>query len=86
MQKQKSKFPKRSLSRLIAVQSFYQYEFYNGETSIDKLSEQLIQNYFLSEEEKIPSCEKKIDNDLLQSLISGLITTQDKIDDEIIHV
>ncbi len=83
MQKQNSKFPKRSLSRLIAVQSFYQYDFHERKISVEALAEGLTQNYFLSEEEKIPSCEKKIDSDLLQSLLCGLITVKDKIDDEI---
>ena len=81
--KNKTQLPKRSLSRLIALQSFYQYDFYQRQISVDILSQQLIENYVLSEEEIPSSYSKKIDDGLLQSLLSGLVLVEDKIDEEI---
>ncbi|MFT6077576.1 MAG: N utilization substance protein B [Myxococcota bacterium] len=75
--------PKRFLSRLIAVQSFYQYEFYQKKKPIDILSKNLVDNYFLVESEESSSYADKIDSDLLESLLSGFMLAQDKIDDEI---
>lgn len=79
----KSNSSKRSLTRLIAVQSLYQFEFYNRQTAIDILSKQLVEDYFLSENKKIESCEKEIDQEFLESLLSGIILVVDKIDQEI---
>ncbi len=81
--KNKNQFSKRSLSRLIAVQSFYQYDFYQRQTVVDNLAKQLVENYALSENEEIASYVKKIDDNLLQSLLLGLILVIDKIDEEI---
>ena len=75
---------KRFLSRLIAAQSLYQYEFYQREIALDILSRQLVENYFLSENEAISSYQKKIDDQLLQTLVSGVVLVIEKIDDEIV--
>lgn len=75
---------KRSLSRLIAVQALYQYDFYQGDKDIRELAKQLSENYFLSEEEeKSTSYVDKIDGDLLESLLSGIILVLPNIDEEI---
>ncbi|MFT6331747.1 MAG: N utilization substance protein B [Lentimonas sp.] len=79
----KNNLPKRFLSRLIAVQTFWQFDFSNQEIAIEDLSKTLIANYFLSEDDEISSYEEKIDQELLQSLLSGLMLVLDKIDDEI---
>ena len=79
----KQHLSKRFLSRLIAAQSLYQYEFYQREIAVDILSQQLVENYFLSENEVTSSYQKKIDDQLLQTLLSGVILVTDKIDDEI---
>ncbi len=75
---------KRSLSRLIAVQSLYQYDFYHGEKDIHQLAQQLSENYFLSEEEEKPtSYLNKIDPALLETLLSGIILVLPTVDEEI---
>jgi len=79
----KDQFSKRSLSRLIASQTFYQYDFYQRQIEVDVLAKQLIENYSLDESEELSSYLKKVDNELLQSLLSGLILVIDKIDEEV---
>ncbi len=81
--KNKNQFSKRSLSRLIAIQAFYQYDFYQRQIVVEGLAKQLVENYALSENEEVASYVKKIDDGLLQSLLSGLILVIDKIDEEI---
>jgi N utilization substance protein B len=82
--KKKQNLPKRFLSRLIAAQTLYQYDFYQKQKSIEILSKNLVENYFLTENEEVSSYAGKIDNELLESLLSGMILVQDKIDDEIV--
>jgi transcription antitermination protein NusB len=75
---------KRSLSRLVAVQSLYQYNFYQSDKDLLEISKQLLENYFLSEEEEKPtSYLDKIDTELLESLLSGIILALENIDEEI---
>lgn len=70
------------MSRLISVQTFYQYDFFERKTAPNTLASQLTSDYFLTEEKKI-SCEKKIDAEFLETLISGLVIVLDKVDEEI---
>jgi len=66
------------------VQSLYQYDFYQGSIAIDLIAWPLVKNYFLSGDEKLPiSYQDKIDNNLLESLISGVILVLPTIDEEI---
>ena len=77
-------FSKRSLTRLIAVQGLYQYDFYQKEIAIDFVCEQMVENYFLSGDEKEQSSyQNKIDKVFLNSLISGVVVVLLKIDEEI---
>ncbi len=50
---------------------------------VDALAKQLVENYALSENEDVVSYQKKIDDNLLESLLSGLILVIEKIDEEI---
>ncbi len=81
--KNKNQFSKRSLSRLVAVQTFYQYDFFQRQIVVDVLAKKLVENYSLDENEQVSSYQNKIDDDLLQSLLSGLILVIDKVDVEI---
>lgn len=74
---------KRSLSRLIAVQSLYQYHFYQGNKDINDIARQLLENYLLSDDSKPVSYLDKIDNDLFEQLISGIVLVLPKINEEI---
>ncbi len=77
---------KRTLSRLIAVQSLYQYEFFNQDTDINKIKEDLINNYTLSEDDKVKCYQKNIDQDLVDSLIEYAIENKEKIDQDILEI
>lgn len=72
------------MSRLIAVQSLYQYDFYQGDKDIHSLFKQLLENYLLSEEEEKPtSYRAKVDINLLESLLSGIVLVLPTLDEEI---
>ena len=74
---------KRSLSRLMAVQIFYQRDFFNNEKSLGEIKEDVIENYLLDFEEETSSYRAKIDEEFLNSLISGMSLNCEKIDEEI---
>lgn len=79
-----NKTNKRSLTRLVAAQTLYQYDFYQGKIAIDILSRQLLENYWLSENDKEPgSYSKKVDNQLLENLLSGVLLPLNLLDEEI---
>ncbi|MFT5702705.1 MAG: N utilization substance protein B [Rickettsiales bacterium] len=79
----KNKLPKRFLTRCVAAQALYQYDFYDQETSLKILLRNLIQNYSFTEDEDSVSIADKIDEEFLETLLSGLTFSQDKIDDQI---
>jgi len=74
---------RKSLSRLMAVQIFYQHNFFNDNEDLEKIKNDLIENYALQEHEAISSYREKIDEDLLAALVQGLSLYGKKIDDEI---
>jgi N utilization substance protein B len=75
---------KRSLSRLMAVQTLYQKEYKDSDSDILIIMDEIIDNYLISlEEEDISSYRKKIDIDFLTNLINGILLVLDKIDEQI---
>lgn len=74
---------KRTLSRLIAIQTFYQFEFYNGEQPIETVKNDLIDNYVIEQEDSVKSFRKKIDLNLLETILSGIQLNLAEIDHEI---
>lgn len=75
---------KKSLARLIAVQSLYQYEFYGRDKELVILRDELVDNYLLSDlEENLTSYRDRVDLELLEKLSSGIVLTLPKIDQEI---
>ncbi len=75
---------RRSLSRLVAVQSLYQYDFYKQEIELNTIYKQLVESYLLvDEEQKLTSYSDQIDDELLESLLSGIILALPTIDEEI---
>jgi len=74
---------KRTLSRLIAIQTFYQFEFYNGEQPIELVKNDLVDNYVIEQEDSVKSFRKKIDLNLLETLLSGIQINLAEIDHEI---
>jgi N utilization substance protein B len=87
MSKQKAKNSptnhKKSLSRLMAIQIFYQYDFLKRQEKLEQIKESLIENYALNFEENPCSYREKIDENFLNNLITGLDLDVEKIDDEI---
>lgn len=65
------------------MQSLYQYHFYQGNKDINEIAGQLLENYLLSDDSKPISYLDKIDNDLFEQLISGVVLVLPKIDEEI---
>ena len=65
---------KKDLSRLIAIQIFYQFEFYQGLIAIEEIKNQTIDNYLLNSEDDISSYRSKINEELIDNLLA--ITNQ----------
>ncbi len=76
---------KRSLSRLMAVQILYQHKFNNEENdNILQVMNNVIDNYLLNEKtEDLTSYREKIDCELLENLLNGVLLVLDKIDKKI---
>lgn len=67
----------------MAIQIFYQYDFFNRERKLEQIKEELIENYTLNFEENPVSYREKIDESFLNNLLAGLELDVEKIDAEI---
>ena len=56
----------------MAIQIFYQYEFFEKAVALEVLKEDLIDNYVLSQKDAILSFRKKIDINLLDTLLTAV--------------
>jgi N utilization substance protein B len=65
-----TRLKKRSLTRLIAVQIYYQYDFYKEQKEIKEIKDAVINNYLLDENENLSSYQEKIDSNFLENLTS----------------
>ena len=79
---------KRSLTRLVAIQILYQYNFFNtqnvsGKKSIADVTNEIIDNYILDQEEVPSSYRQKIDIDFLTNLTTAIIPFLNEIDQDI---
>jgi N utilization substance protein B len=63
---------KRAVSRLMAIQIFYQYNFLERKKPLSDITIDVIENYALSADEEISSYEKKIDRNFVENLVMGL--------------
>lgn len=63
---------KKTLSRLMAIQIFYQNDFLKNEKDLEEIKHDVIENYLLDSEENISSYRKKIDEEFLNNLVAGL--------------
>ncbi len=70
--KSKPVYRKRTLSRLIAIQIFYQFEFYQQKILLDEIKNNVIDNYVLQQEEDVSSYRTKIDLNLLEKLLTAI--------------
>lgn len=80
--KPSNKNQKRSLSRLMAVQIFYQRDFFSGAKNLEEITKDVIENYALDSEEKISSYREKIDEEFLQKLLQ-LSQSENAVNSEI---
>ena len=76
---------KRSLSRLMAIQIFYQYDFFEGAKTFSEIQKDVIENYTLDSEKDLSSYRDKIDEAFLDNLLSLAMIEIKKIDSEIIE-
>jgi N utilization substance protein B len=74
---------KKTLSRLMAAQIFYQYQFHNQTKNLNQIKEELIDNYLIDSESEIQSYRDEIDADFLDSLVLGLSLQTNRIDADI---
>ena len=74
---------KRSLTRLMAVQIFYQFEFHQHKIPLAEIKNNTIEEYLFDADENAKSYRDKIDLTLLDNLINGLALNIAAIDEEI---
>ncbi len=74
---------RRTLSRLMAVQIYYQFEFFEKTQMIAEIKNNLVDNYVLSSEDEPRSYRDKIDATLLENLLNGLPLACNTIDEDI---
>ncbi len=83
MNKPKPTYRKRTLSRLVAIQIFYQFEFHEKKIPLTDIKNNVIDNYLLQQEDNISSYRKRIDLELLESLLAGINLGMETIDSDI---
>lgn len=74
---------KKSLSRLMAIQIFYQFEFFEEKIELSQIAKDVVENYLLKQDEDISSYEKNVNKDFLSNLIEGLKNDTKNIDKDI---
>lgn len=74
---------RRSLTRLMAVQIFYQFEFHNKEIPLHDIKNSTIEDYLIDEKDNTKSYRDKIDMVFLDNLINGMVIDFSSIDQEI---
>lgn len=74
---------RRTLTRIMAVQVFYQFEFFEKQQSLDVLKNNLVDNYALYADEELSSYREKIDYEFLRNLVNGLSLAHVEIDQEV---
>lgn len=81
--KSKNQNRTRSLSRLMAIQIFYQHDFFAAEKKLEEVKKDVIENYVLESQEDISSYREKIDEEFLDKLLGGVALDVKKLDEEI---
>jgi N utilization substance protein B len=74
---------RRSLTRLMAVQIFYQFEFYDKKIPLNEIKNSTIEDYLLDENENSTSYHDKIDMVFLDNLTNSMVIDFANIDQEI---
>ncbi len=74
---------RRTLTRLMAIQIFYQFEFHEKSISLEKLMNDLLDDYALFVDDEVKSYRDKVDIELLKNLTNGLNLIVSEIDNDI---
>ncbi len=73
---------RKTLSRLIATQVYYQARFLKNQ-DLNKISDEILENYVLFEDDEPSSYAKKIDKELLDKLLNSIADEAAEIDKKI---
>ena len=74
---------KRTISRLMAVQIYYQFDFYKKEKELQSIKNEVIDFYVLQDEEAPKSYRSKIDENFVNNLVTGMSFAEKNLDEEI---
>lgn len=83
MKENSTKTFKKTLSRLMAIQAFYQHKFYQGKEKIDNIIDNVVDNYSLDQDSEIKSYRSKVDVEFIKKLALGILPFVDEIDEDI---
>lgn len=70
---------KRTMSRLMAVQIFYQFDFFQRQKTVAELKNEVLENYALDANEAISSYRDKIDEKFLDEILAGIFQHENEI-------
>ncbi|MFT4718571.1 MAG: N utilization substance protein B [Rickettsiales bacterium] len=74
---------KKSVSRLMAIQILFQYDFYNKSKKIEDIKEEMLDYYLINFEDDVKSYRSKIDKKHLNNIIANIIQSLTVLDQEI---
>jgi transcription termination factor NusB len=77
---------RRTLTRLVAAQVIYQFDFFEKKHKIEEIQEDLLQNYILFEDEEPQDYRGKIELKMLNELISGALEGQESLESDILDL
>lgn len=83
MEKNDLKKRRRTLTRLVAAQIIYQFDFFEKKHKIEEIQEDLLQNYILFEDEEPQDYRAKIDKKMLDELTIGALQAQTSLEEDI---
>jgi N utilization substance protein B len=74
---------KKSVSRLMAIQILFQYDFYNKSKKIEDIKEEMLDYYLINFEDDVKSYRSKIDKKHLNNIIANIVQSLTILDQEI---
>ncbi len=77
---------KRTVSRLVAAQTLYQFKFFNEEKKVSELKFDLLNEYVLSEDENERPFFNNIEEEFVDQLTSGVLNNKEYIDSKILEL
>lgn len=71
---------KRTISRLMAIQIFYQFEFYLENKPLEAIIDDVVDNYTIDSDQPTSSYRDKVDLDFLKNLLTAANISVDQVD------